>query len=82
MGCFPQYKYPVALRRYAEIAEYCGFTEKGQTDEQKKEILCQKILELMKACNVSPYIKDFRNAPKKEEYFEALEYLAEQAFDD
>jgi acetaldehyde dehydrogenase/alcohol dehydrogenase len=25
---FPQYKYPVALRRYAEIAEYCGFTEK------------------------------------------------------
>lgn len=40
MGCFPQYKYPVALRRYAEIAEYCGFTEKGQTDEEKKEILC------------------------------------------
>jgi acetaldehyde dehydrogenase/alcohol dehydrogenase len=28
-GVFPQYKYPVALRRYAEIADYCGFTEKG-----------------------------------------------------
>lgn len=36
----------------------------------------------MKDCNVSPYIKDFRNAPKKEEYFESLDYLAEQAFDD
>jgi hypothetical protein len=36
----------------------------------------------MKDCEVSPYIKDFRNAPKKEDYFAALDYLAEQAFDD
>jgi hypothetical protein len=37
---------------------------------------------LYKAVNVSPYIKDFRNAPAKDVYFAALDYLAEQAFDD
>ena len=77
MACFPQYKYPVALKRYAEIADYCGFTEKGQTEAQKTEILCQKCHELMKNCGVSPLIKDFRNAPKREDYFAATEYLAE-----
>ncbi|CAL6072026.1 Bifunctional_acetaldehyde-CoA/alcohol dehydrogenase [Hexamita inflata] len=82
MGCFPQYKYPMALSRYAEIADACGFTEKGQTNQQKMEILCAKVDELLIACKVSNKIKDFRNAPKKEDYFAALEYLAEQAFDD
>lgn len=36
----------------------------------------------MKAINVSPWIKDFRNAPTKEEYFASLDYLAWHAFDD
>lgn len=31
----------------------------------------------MAACGISPLIKDFRNAPKKEDYFAATEYLAE-----
>lgn len=31
---------------------------------------------------MSPYVKDFRNAPSKEEYMSALDYLADQAFDD
>jgi acetaldehyde dehydrogenase/alcohol dehydrogenase len=52
------------------------------TVDQKIEILCNKIAELMKAVGVSPYVKDFRNAPKKEDYFAALDYLAVQAFDD
>ena len=30
----------------------------------------------------SPYIKDFRSAPTKEAYFEAIPYLALHAFDD
>ena len=36
----------------------------------------------MTSIGVSKYIKDTRNAPTKEVYNEALEYLAEQAFDD
>lgn len=36
----------------------------------------------MKNCNVSPFVKDFNKAPSKEDYFAALDYLAEQAFDD
>jgi len=31
----------------------------------------------MKECEVGIHIKDFRNAPKKEDYFAALDYLAE-----
>lgn len=82
MGTFPQYKYPQAQHRYAEIADYCGLTKPEMNDAEKTEALCQGILNLMKAVHVSPWIKDFRNAPKKEEYFESLDYLSWYAFDD
>lgn len=82
MGVFPQYKWPQAKTRYAEIADYCKFTTPDMTEDQKINILCEKILKLMKDSHVSPYIKDYRNAPTREEYMGALDYLAEQAFDD
>jgi len=33
MGCFPQYKWPQAKQRYAEIADYCKFTTPDMTDD-------------------------------------------------
>jgi len=33
MGCFPQYKYPVAKTRYAEIADHCKFTTPEMTED-------------------------------------------------
>lgn len=82
MAAFPQYKYPVAIKRYAEVADYCGLSKVGQTDEQKVKALIDAIYDLYKKVNVSPFIKDFRNAPSKEDYMGALDYLALQAFDD
>lgn len=82
MGTFPQYKYPVAIKRYAEVADYCGLTKPGQSDAEKVKVLVNAIYDLYKKIGVSPYIKDFKNAPSKQEYFDSLDYLAEQAFDD
>ena len=82
MGLFPQYKYPQALERYAEIADFCGFTKPGMTAEEKKEALCDAIDALMAKVGVVPHVSAFRNAPTKEEYFAALPQLSVYAFDD
>ncbi|KAH0577890.1 Bifunctional acetaldehyde-CoA/alcohol dehydrogenase [Spironucleus salmonicida] len=82
MGAFPQYKYPQAIQRYGEIVDYLGFKPKVNTPMGKVECLIENILELYKQLDVSPYIKDFRNAPTKEQYVEALDYLSYHAFDD
>jgi hypothetical protein len=77
MGCFPQYKFPQAITRYGEIAVYCGFCKPEDEPMKKVEVLCEKIYKLLADSEVSPWIKDFRNAPSEEEYFAALDYLAE-----
>ncbi|GIQ83236.1 bifunctional aldehyde-alcohol dehydrogenase [Kipferlia bialata] len=81
-GLFPMYTKACAKARYAEIADYCGISAAGQTDDEKVQALCDRIDGLIAAVGVKRYIKDTRNPPSQEEYEASLDYVAEQAFDD
>lgn len=70
------------MTRYGEICDYMGFAPKDATPQAKVEALCKAIYDLEAKAGISPYVKDFRNAPTKEAYFEALDYLSYHAFDD
>ena len=56
MGTFPQYEYPHALRRYAEIADSLNLG--GNTDQEKLERLINKIDELKERVGFKKTIKD------------------------
>ena len=57
MGTFPQYEYPHALRRYAEIADSLNLG--GNTDQEKLERLINKIDELKERVSFKKTIKDY-----------------------
>ena len=77
-AAFPQYKYPLAVERYAKIADYLNLG--GKTPEEKVERLIAAIEKLKKAIDIPASIKD---AGISEAAFTAsLENMAEQAFDD
>ena len=57
MGTFPQYEYPHALRRYAEIADSLNLG--GNTDQEKLERLINKIDELKERVGFKKTIKDY-----------------------
>ena len=78
MGTFPQYEYPKALRRYAEIAEYLGI--EGKDDEEKLSKLLVKIDELKDKIGIKHTIKDYDISEK--DFLETLDEMSEQAFDD
>ena len=78
MGTFPQYEYPRALRRYAEIAEYLGI--KGKDDEEKLSKLLVKIDELKDKIGIKHTIKDYDISEK--DFLKTLDEMSEQAFDD
>ena len=78
MGTFPQYEYPKALRRYAEIAEYLGID--GKDDEEKLSKLLVKIDELKDKIGIKHTIKDYDISEK--DFLETLDEMSEQAFDD
>ncbi len=78
MGTFPQYKYPQARRRYAEIAEMLGLG--GKTDDEKVEKLIKKINELKKALNLPMTIKDAKVDEKA--FLDNLDQMTEDAFND
>ncbi len=78
MGTFPQYQYPHALARYAEIGRFVGLT--GKDDQEVFEKLLEKLEELKKAIEIKPTIKDYG---VDEKYFlETLDEMTEQAFND
>ena len=78
MGTFPQYEYPHALRRYAEIADSLNLG--GNTDQEKLERLINKIDELKERVSFKKTIKDYGIS---EEYFlSTLDEMSEKAFDD
>ncbi len=77
-AAFPQYKYPLAVERYAKIADYLNLG--GKTPEEKVEKLISAIEKLKKAIDIPATIKD---AGVSEASFTAsLDSMAEQAFDD
>ena len=78
MGTFPQYGYPHALRRYAEIAESLGV--KGKTDAEKTEGLIGKINELKEKIGIKKTIADYNVDEKR--FLDTLDEMTEQAFDD
>ncbi len=78
MGLFPQYDHPVALRRYAEIAESVGI--KGKTDEEKFAKLIDKLKDLAKEVGLPATIKD-AGVPE-DEFLAKLDDMCRDAFDD
>ena len=78
MGTFSQYKYPDALRRYADVAVYVGCT--GKNDEEKVEALIKKIDELRKAIGQPMTIAEAGVDEKK--FLDNLDKMTEDAFDD
>lgn len=75
---FPQYKYPQASARFARIADHLNLG--GETNEEKVDLLIQKIQELKQILNIPMSIKD---AGISESAFMAkVDELSELAFDD
>ena len=78
MATFSQYKYPQALKRYAEVAAYVGIS--GKTDQEKFDGLVAKIEELKATINIPKSIKEF--GVDEKEFMAKVDAMAEQAFDD
>jgi len=78
MGAFSQYKYPIAIQRYAEIASFVGLD--GSTDEEKVQKLIEKISELKESIGIKNSIKEY--GITEEDFLASLDEMVEQAFDD
>ncbi|MGL4451309.1 MAG: bifunctional acetaldehyde-CoA/alcohol dehydrogenase [Sarcina sp.] len=77
-AAFPQYKYPNAKWRYAQVADYLGLG--GKTEDEKVNNLIKAIDELKAKLNIPTSIADA--GVKKEAFFATLDKLSEEAFDD
>ena len=75
---FPQYKFPNAKAKYAQIADELGLG--GKNDDEKVELLIEAIDKLMKAVNLPNSIKDF--GVKEADFNAKLDEMVELAFDD
>ena len=75
---FPQYKFPNAKAKYAQIADEVGLG--GKTDDEKVQLLIDAIDRLMKAVNLPNSIKDF--GVTEADFNAKLDEMVELAFDD
>jgi acetaldehyde dehydrogenase/alcohol dehydrogenase len=78
MGTFPQYGYPHARARYAEVADYLGLG--GKTEEAKVENLIKAITELKTKVGIKKTMKDY--GVEEKYFFDTLDEMSEKAFDD
>ncbi|MBQ7076479.1 MAG: bifunctional acetaldehyde-CoA/alcohol dehydrogenase [Clostridia bacterium] len=78
MGTFSQYTHPHTLDRYAEIADSLGV--KGKNNNEKLDNLISLIDELKEKVGIKKTIKDYGIDEK--EFFDKLDEMVEQAFDD
>ncbi|RMD67907.1 MAG: bifunctional acetaldehyde-CoA/alcohol dehydrogenase [Cyanobacteria bacterium J149] len=76
---FPQYKYPNAKFRYAQIADYLQLG--GITDDEKVEKLVEAVENLKKELNIPLTIREVLSI-EDQQFYDEIESLAEQAFDD
>ncbi len=76
---FPQYKYPNAKWRYAQIANYLQLG--GNTDEEKVEKLIAAIEHLKREIDIPLTIKEVLSEDDQAFYAE-VENMADKAFDD
>ena len=78
MGTFSQYKYPHAMERYVECANFCGIVGKDDEDTFNKFIAA--IESLKDTIEIKKTIAEYG---VDEKYFlETLDSMVEQAFDD
>ena len=81
---FPQYKYPCAVERYAQIADELKLG--GKTNEEKVQLLLEAIDKLMKNIELPNSIKEFLEKQgvqnPEEEFYAKLDEMVELAFDD
>ena len=75
---FPQYKYPNAKWRYAQIADYLRLG--GKDEEEKIENLIKAIDELKAKINIPKTIREAGVSERK--FYTTLDEMAESAFDD
>ncbi len=78
MGTFPQYEYPQALERYAEIADALGLA--GESLEEKFEALIQAIRDLQESIGIKRGIKEYFQ--DEEAFMGFVDEMSELAFDD
>ncbi|MGL4337646.1 MAG: iron-containing alcohol dehydrogenase, partial [Turicibacter sp.] len=78
MGTFAQYETPQAIARYAQAADYLGLG--GKTNEEKVQLLLNKIDALKMEINIPMSIKEC--GVNEEEFVAAIDALAVEAFDD
>ncbi len=76
---FPQYKYPQAKERYAQIADALQLG--GTTAEEKVERLIAAVEDLKAQLDIPPTIKDALHGEDRE-FYEQVAQMAELAFDD
>lgn len=76
---FPQYKYPNAKWRYAQIADYLRLG--GDTDEEKTERLITAIDNLKRQLDIPLTLKEALPHGDRV-FYEKVETMADQAFDD
>lgn len=80
MGVFPQYRYPNAIQRYAEMSDHLGFGKNVETKEEKVEKLIEGIAEIKRTIGIPATIKDWGVSEK--DFLEAVDEMAVNAFDD
>ncbi|MDR2659659.1 MAG: bifunctional acetaldehyde-CoA/alcohol dehydrogenase [Spirochaetaceae bacterium] len=78
MGTFPQYEYPQAKARYAQLAADAGFG--GKTDDDKVGALIEGIEKLKSEIDIKPRIKDY--GVDEKDFLSSLDAMSEAAFDD
>ena len=76
---FPQYKYPQAKQRYAQIADFLRLA--GNTLDEKVEKLVEAIENLKHKIDIPLTIKETLGDDERA-FYSSLESMAEQAFDD
>jgi acetaldehyde dehydrogenase/alcohol dehydrogenase len=75
---FPQYKYPFAAEKYAQISDFLGFG--GKDNKEKVSNLIKAIEKLKASIGIKASIKE--HGITEEEFKKALEFLPERAYDD
>lgn len=75
---FPQYKYPSAKAKYAKIADCLNLG--GKDDDEKVKLLIKAIDELKAKVDIPVSIE--ASGVNKEKFYEKLDEMSEQAFDD
>lgn len=77
-AAFPQYKYPNAKRRYAQIADYLHLG--GNNDEEKVGLLVKAVDELKNKVGIPQTIGEI--GVSRENFYATLDEMSQSAFDD